>query len=66
MLFLLHSAFMLSVVKLLLKWEARVCALNSHDGMTLLMMENHGKKINCVFEFLWEPCTGLLGYLAAQ
>ena len=30
MLLLLHSAFMLSVVKLQLKGEVGVCALNSH------------------------------------
>ena len=24
--------------------------------ITLLIMENHGKSWNCVFEFLWEPC----------
>ena len=32
MLLLLHSAFMLSVVKLLLKEEVGVCALNSHGN----------------------------------
>ena len=32
MLLLLHSAFMLSVVKLLLKGEGGVCALNSHGN----------------------------------
>ena len=35
MLFLLHSAFMLSVVKLLLKGEVVVCALNGKSW------ENH-------------------------
>ena len=39
MLLLLHSAFMLSVVKLLLKWEAGVCALNSHGNGIV----DHGK-----------------------
>ena len=33
------SAFMLSVVKLLLKGEARVCALNSHGNYIV----DHGK-----------------------
>ena len=32
MLLLLHSAFMLSMVKLLLKGEVGVCALNSHGN----------------------------------
>ena len=32
MLLLLHSAFMLSVMKLLLKGEVGVCALNSHGN----------------------------------
>ena len=26
--------------------------------ITLLIMENHGKSWNYVFEFLWEPCFG--------
>ena len=39
MLFLLHSAFMLSVVKLLLKGDFGVCALNSHENY----IDNHGK-----------------------
>ena len=42
MLFLLHSAFMLSVVKILLKREVGGRALNSH-GITSLIMENQGK-----------------------
>ena len=57
MLFLLHSAFLLSVVKLLLKGEVGVCALNSHGNyivdLTWKIME---KSWNFVFEFLWEPC----------
>ena len=52
MLLLLHSAFMLSIVKLLLKGEVGVCALNSHGNYIF----DHGKSWNCVFEFLWEPC----------
>ena len=55
MLLLLHSAFMLRKVKLLLKGEVGVCALNSHGNY----MVDHGKIMeklwNCVFEFLWEP-----------
>ena len=42
MLFLLHSAFMLSVVKILQKREVAGCALNSR-GITFLIMENRGK-----------------------
>ena len=52
MLLLLHSAFLLSVVKLLLEGEVGVCALNSHGHYIV----DHGKSWNCVFEFLWEPC----------
>ena len=51
MLLLLHSAFMLSMVKMLLKEEVGVCALNSHVNYIV----DHGKSWNCVFEFLWEP-----------
>ena len=39
MLLLLHSAFMLSVVKLLLKGQVEVCALNSHGNYIV----DHGK-----------------------
>ena len=45
MLLLLHSAFMLSVVKLLLKGEAGVCALNSHGNYIVdheKSWKNHG------------------------
>ena len=45
MLLLLHSAFMLSVVNLLLKGEVRVCALNSHGNYIFdrgKSWENHG------------------------
>ena len=34
-----HSAFMLSVVKLLLKGEVGICALNSHENYIV----DHGK-----------------------
>ena len=50
----LHSAFMLSVVKLLLKGEVVVCALNSHGNYIV----DHGKlwkNFGIVFEFLWDP-----------
>ena len=50
-LFLLHSAFMLSVVKMLLKREVGGRALNSHGNYIV----DHEKSWNCVFEFLWEP-----------
>ena len=39
MLLLLHSAFMLSVVKMLLKGEVGDCALNSHGNYIV----DHGK-----------------------
>ena len=39
MLLLLHSVFMLSVVKLLLNGEVGVCALDSHGNYTV----DHGK-----------------------
>ena len=55
MLLLLHSAFMLSVVKMLLNREVGGHALNSHGNYIV----DHGKIMeiswNCVFEFLWEP-----------
>ena len=50
MLLLLHSAFMLSVVKLLLKGEVGVCSLNSHGNYTVdhgKSWKNHG--------IVWEP-----------
>ena len=46
-LLLLHSAFMLSVVKLLLKGAVRGCALVME--ITLLVMENHGKIMELCF-----------------
>ena len=56
MLLLLHSAFMLSVVKLLLKGEVKVFSLNSHGNYIVAhewkIME---KSWYCFFEFLWEP-----------
>ena len=51
MLLLLHSAFMLSVVKLLLKGAVGVCALNSHGNYIV----DHGKIMELCFEFLSEP-----------
>ena len=53
MLLLLHSAFMLSVVKMLLKGEVGGHALNSHGNYIV----DHGKSWNHVFELLWEPCV---------
>ena len=55
MLLWLHSAFMLSVVKMLLKGEVGGCALNSHRNyivdhdFPLLIMENHGKIMELCF-----------------
>ena len=48
-LLLLHSAFMPSEVKMPLKGEVEIVM-----EITLLIME---KSWNCVFEFLWEPCS---------
>ena len=45
MLLLLHSTFMLSVVKLLLKGEVGVCALNSHGNYIV----DHGKIMELCF-----------------
>ena len=53
MLLLLHSTFMLKVVKMLLKGEVGGCVLNSHGNYIV----DHGKSWNRVFEFLWEPCN---------
>ena len=51
-LLLLQSTFMLSMVKMLLKWEVGGQILNSQGNYFV----DHGKSWNCVFEFLWEPC----------
>ena len=54
-LLLLHSAFMLRVVKMLLKEEVGGSALNSHGNY----IADHGKSWKnhgIVLEFLWEPC----------
>ena len=54
MLLLLPSAFMLSVVKMLLKGEVGDCALNSHGNYIVdhgKSWKNHG----FFFKFLWEP-----------
>ena len=48
MLLLLHSAFMLSVVKIMLKGEVGGRALNSHR-VILLIMENLGKIMELCF-----------------
>ena len=45
---LLHSAFMLSVVKMPLKGKVGGHALKSHGNYIV----DHGKSWNCVFEFL--------------
>ena len=45
MLLLLHSAFMLSVVKSLLKREVGVCAFNSHGNYIV----DHGKIMELCF-----------------
>ena len=47
-LLLLHSAFMLSVMKMPLKGEVGGCALNSHGNDFVDL----GKSWNCVFDFL--------------
>ena len=60
MLLLLHSAFMLSTVKMLLKGEVGGCALNSH-GITLFIMKNHG----IVLE-LWTNVSQRLKYFQLQ
>ena len=51
MLLLLHSAFKLSLVKMLLKGEVGGRALNSHRNYIV----DHKKSWNCVFKYLWEP-----------
>ena len=61
MLLLLHSAFMLSKVKMRLKLEAGGRALNSH-WIRLLIMENHGKimelcfwiSVRTLFKYCWK------------
>ena len=50
-LLLLHSAFMHCIVKMPLKGEVGGCALKSHGN---------GKSLNCVSEFLWEPCNDMI------
>ena len=47
-LLLLHSTFMLSVVKMPLKGEVGGRALNSHGNDFV----DHGKSWNCAFDFL--------------
>ena len=55
MLLLLHSTFMLRVVKMLLKGEVGGSALNSHGNYIV----DPGKSWNCSSEFMWEPCYKL-------
>ena len=50
-LLLLHSTFMLSVVKMLLKGKVGGCSLNSHGNYNV----DHGKVMKLCFEFMWEP-----------
>ena len=52
-LLLLHSAFMLSLVKMPLKGAVGGRALNTCSHGNYIV--DHGKSWNCVFEFLWEP-----------
>ena len=55
MLLLLHSAFMLSVVKMLLKRDVGGHVLNSH-GNYLVDHGNHGKIMElCFFNFRGNP-----------
>ena len=51
-LLLLHSSFMLSMVKMSLRGEVSGHALNSHGNYIVY----HGKSWNRVVDFLWEPC----------
>ena len=54
-LLLLHSAFILNVVKMPLKGQVGGHALNSHGNYIVdhrKSWKNHGI---CVFDFLWEP-----------
>ena len=57
LLLLLHSACVLSVVKMLLNGEVGGCALNSHGSYIF----DHGKSWNCVFEFLLKWTLFLAG-----
>ena len=53
MLLFLPSAFMLSMVKMLLKGEVGGHVLNSHGNY--IVDGKVTESWNCVFEFLWEP-----------
>ena len=55
MLLLLHSAFMLSVVKMLLKGEVGGHALNSHGNHIVDHGKIKEKSRKCVIIFMWEP-----------
>ena len=50
-LLLLHSTFIFSVVKMLLKGEVGGHAFNIHGNYIV----DHRKSWDCVFVFLWEP-----------
>ena len=57
MLLLLHSPFILSVIKLLLKGEVGVCALNSHGNYIV----NHGKIMElCFLSFSGNPVITII------
>ena len=56
MLLLLHSTFMLSLVKMLLKGEVGGHVLKSWK-LHCWSWKSMEKSWNCVFEFLWEPCV---------
>ena len=58
--FLLHSAFMLSVVKLLLKGEVGVCTLNSHGNCIVDHWKSWKNHENMFLNFYGNPakCLG--------
>ena len=55
-LLLLHSAFILSVVKMPPKGEVGGLAYNSHGNYIVDQGKSWKKSWNLVFEFLWETC----------
>ena len=52
---LLHSAFMLSVMKLLLRVEVGVCALNSHENYSVDQGQSWKNYGIVFFNFCWNP-----------
>ena len=52
MLLLLHSTFMLTIVKMLLKWKVGDCALNSHGNYIV----DHGKPWKYHGSVFWNLC----------